>query len=119
MTVLTAPTTHSIWPICTHHEHLHLHNSQGKLQTVQYIPAYDFGAHSYNGHRGEIHELLFKFAQSQGVEIRLGQNVTEYWEDEEKGEAGVVSNGERISADVVVGADGVRSKARTLVLVSI
>ena len=51
------------------------------------------------------------------MEIRLGQDVSEYWEDEENGVAGVVTNGERLSADVVIGADGVRSTARTLVLV--
>lgn len=76
-----------------------------------------YGARSYNGHRGELHARLFEYAKAVGVEIRLGQDVSEYWEDEEKGEAGVISNGERLSADIVVGADGVRSKARTLVLV--
>jgi len=40
--------------------------------------------------------------------------VEEYWEEE--GKAGVVVDGERMEADVVVGADGVRSKARKLVL---
>lgn len=68
----------------------------------------------YNGHRGEIHKIIFDHAVSQGVEIRLGQQVTEYFEDEHQ--AGVVSNGERIVGDVVLGADGVRSKARKLVL---
>ncbi|KAK3717073.1 hypothetical protein LTR37_006128 [Vermiconidia calcicola] len=68
----------------------------------------------YNGHRGEIHSIIFDHAVSQGVEIRLGQQVTEYFENEH--EAGVVSNGERIVGDVVLGADGVRSKARQLVL---
>lgn len=54
------------------------------------------------------------------MEIRLGQDVSGYWEDEEGKEAGVVlSNGERLRADVVVGADGVKSKARVLVLVRI
>ena len=50
----------------------------------------------------------------QRVEIRLGQQVTEYFEDDK--EAGVVSNGERIVGDVVLGVDDVRSKARMLVL---
>lgn len=53
------------------------------------------------------------------MEIRLGQDVLEYWEDEQKGEAGVLlRGGERMTADVVVGADGLKSKARSLVLVS-
>lgn len=68
----------------------------------------------YNGHRGQIHQIIFDHAISQGVDIRLGQNVTEYFEDD--AEAGVISNGERLVADVVLGADGVRSKARQLVL---
>ncbi|CAK3859748.1 FAD NAD(P)-binding domain-containing [Lecanosticta acicola] len=68
----------------------------------------------YNGHRGEIHKIVYDHAVSQGVEILLGQNVTEYFESD--CEAGVIANGERIVGDVVLGADGVRSKARTLVL---
>jgi len=48
------------------------------------------------------------------VEIRLGQKVTEFFEDGSR--VGVVSNGERIVGDVVLGADSVRSKARELVL---
>ena len=52
--------------------------------------------------------------------MRLGQDVLEYCEDEQKGEAGVLlSGGERIVADVIVGADGVKSKARSLILVSV
>jgi 2-polyprenyl-6-methoxyphenol hydroxylase-like FAD-dependent oxidoreductase len=68
----------------------------------------------YNGHRGEIHKIVYDYARSVGVEIMLGQRVSEFFEDGER--AGVVSNGERIIGDVVLGADGVRSKARELVL---
>jgi len=106
----------TFWPICTHHQELNLHNAEGEVICVQKLPSVQFDAYSYNGHRGELHERLFAFAKSLGVEIRLGQDVTEYWEDEERGEAGVLSNGERLHADIVVGADGVRSKARSLVL---
>ena len=96
---------------------LHLHNSKGEHIASQSLPSIQFGARSYNGHRGELHARLFEYAKAVGVEVRLGQNVTEYWEDEDKGEAGVICNGQRLSADMVVGADGVRSRARTLVLV--
>jgi 2-polyprenyl-6-methoxyphenol hydroxylase-like FAD-dependent oxidoreductase len=45
----------------------------------------------------------------------LGQPAEEYFEDE--GQAGIVlKSGERVVADLVIGADGVRSKARELVL---
>ena len=106
-----------MWPVCTQHEYLHLHNSAGELINIQHLPRVQYGAHSYNGHRGELHQILFDFAKQLGVEIRLGQDVTEYWEDDVAGKAGVISNGERLEADIVIGADGVRSKARTLVLV--
>jgi 2-polyprenyl-6-methoxyphenol hydroxylase-like FAD-dependent oxidoreductase len=69
---------------------------------------------SYNGHRGEIHEIIFNYALSLGIDIRLGQEVTEYFETDT--EAGVVTNGERLIGDVVLAADGVRSKGRKLVL---
>jgi 2-polyprenyl-6-methoxyphenol hydroxylase-like FAD-dependent oxidoreductase len=68
----------------------------------------------FNGHRGEIHDIVWRHALSIGVEIRLGSKVQEYFETDT--EAGVVVNGERISADAVLAADGVRSLARTIVL---
>lgn len=70
----------------------------------------------FNGHRGELHQVVFDYARDElGIPIHLGQPVTEYFEDDDQ--AGIVlNNGDRIVADVVVGADGVRSKARELVL---
>ncbi|KAF2714514.1 monooxygenase [Pleomassaria siparia CBS 279.74] len=68
----------------------------------------------FNGHRGEIHEIVWNHALSIGVEIKLGNKVSEYFETDT--EAGVVVNGESISADVVLAGDGVRSTARTIVL---
>lgn len=57
---------------------------------------------------------MYDHALAQGVEVRLGQNVTKYFEDYSG--AGVISNGNEVRGDVVLGADGVRSKARGLVL---
>ncbi|EPQ50250.1 FAD/NAD P-binding domain-containing protein [Gloeophyllum trabeum ATCC 11539] len=103
-----------IWPICNHLSELTIHNSKGEILTVQHFSEMRYGAHNYSGHRDVLHEVLFNYTKSLGVEIRLGQDVTKY--DEDEGRAWVGSNGERIEADVVVGADGERSKARTLVL---
>ncbi|KAL3426058.1 hypothetical protein PVAG01_02849 [Phlyctema vagabunda] len=69
---------------------------------------------SYNGHRGEIHEIVYNYALDMGIDIRLGHKIEDYFESEL--EAGVISNGERFPADVVLAADGVRSKGRTIVL---
>ncbi|KAI0046171.1 monooxygenase [Auriscalpium vulgare] len=105
-----------IWPICGHATELRIHNHLGELLQVQPFPQSLYGSHSYNGHRGELYEILVEHARSIGVDIRLGQRATEYWEDENTGTAGVVVRGERLAADVVVGADGLRSTARKLVL---
>ena len=69
-----------------------------------------------NGHRGELHEIVFNYARNTlGIPIHLGQHVSQYFEDDEQ--AGIVlANGTRVTADLVIGADGVRSKARELVL---
>ncbi|KAK7419276.1 hypothetical protein QQX98_003428 [Neonectria punicea] len=69
-----------------------------------------------NGHRGELHQVLFNYARDDlGIPIHLGQRVLEYFEDENA--AGIVlKDGQKILGDVVIAADGVRSKARELVL---
>ncbi|KAH8809011.1 putative monooxygenase [Xylogone sp. PMI_703] len=69
---------------------------------------------AYNGHRGEIHEIVFQHALDLGIDIRLGHRVEDYFETDT--EAGVIANGERFTGDVVIAADGVRSKGRTIVL---
>lgn len=81
---------------------------------TQYWDKEDSFGKKINGHRGEIHEHVFNYALEQGIEIRLGQKVQEYFETDT--EAGVVVNGERISGDAVFAADGVRSRGRQLVL---
>ncbi|KAI1809014.1 putative monooxygenase [Poronia punctata] len=69
----------------------------------------------YDGHRGEFHQVVYKHALDIGVDVRLGSRVEDYFEDDE--EAGVVlANGERLTADVVLAAEGVRSKGREIVL---
>ena len=67
-----------------------------------------------DGHRGEFHQVVWEYALSQGVDVRLGHRVEEYFETDEG--AGVVVNGERFVGDVVVAADGVKSAARKIVL---
>lgn len=88
----------------------------GEVMFHQQVPPRDDEAPVFNGHRGELHEIVFSHARDDlGIPIHLGQKVSQYFEQDDH--AGIVlASGERVVADVVVGADGVRSKARELVL---
>ncbi|KAI3326796.1 putative monooxygenase [Xylariaceae sp. AK1471] len=69
----------------------------------------------FDGHRGEFHEIVYKHALEIGVDVRLGARVEDYFESDE--EVGVVlESGERITADIVLAAEGVRSRGRKIVL---
>ncbi|KAI0445356.1 putative monooxygenase [Xylaria telfairii] len=69
----------------------------------------------FDGHRGEFHEVVYKHALDIGVDVRLGARVEDYFENDD--EAGVVlESGERITANVVLAAEGVRSRGRKIVL---
>lgn len=64
----------------------------------------------YPAHRGDFAQTFYNHAIELGIEIHLGAKVTKYWESDEK--AGVIVNGIEHTADCVIGADGVHSKAR-------
>ncbi|KAK5657895.1 hypothetical protein OQA88_2444 [Cercophora sp. LCS_1] len=68
----------------------------------------------------QMRPLVYKMYVHQvkrlGVKIQFGKRVVDYWEDEDRGKAGVeTDNGERYEADVVIAADGVGSKSQKLV----
>lgn len=78
---------------------------------------------SFNGYQvGEGYTLsrealmatLYDYARSLGIDMRLGCQVTEYWETDD--EAGVVVNGgTKIAADCLVCGDGVHSTGRAAI----
>ncbi|KAL9080410.1 MAG: hypothetical protein Q9157_000795 [Trypethelium eluteriae] len=86
----------------------HIHKWTGELITVQKTPPRDPEAPVFNGHRGELHEVVFRYARDElGIPIHLGRRVKAYFEEEEAGEAGVLfEDGGRAVGDVVVGSDG-------------
>lgn len=93
-----------------------IHKWTGELVHTQLAHKPDPDAPVFNGHRGELHTVVFNYAKDElGIPIHLGQKVTKYFEDENQ--AGIIlDSGEKVTADLVIGADGVRSKARELVL---
>ncbi|KAI1456663.1 FAD/NAD(P)-binding domain-containing protein [Annulohypoxylon moriforme] len=63
-----------------------------------------------------IYRMYINELKRQGIEINFGQRVVDYWEDEERQRAGVVTaKGDRFEADIVIAADGVGSKCQKLV----
>ncbi|KAG2136073.1 monooxygenase [Suillus bovinus] len=106
-----------LWGVADSAGEIHIHDYLGDLVQVQKMSYPLFGAFPYNGHRAVIHEVLFEHAKSLGIEIRMGHQAVEYWEDEANGKAGVkIQTGETFDADVIVAADGVKSLARKFVI---
>ncbi|OAA65154.1 Aromatic-ring hydroxylase-like protein [Niveomyces insectorum RCEF 264] len=93
---------------------LDLYHYEGKFVTRQSFAGEKTWGRRINGHRGELHGIIYRHAKARGIDIRLGQRVTDYFEDDQQ--AGVVANGQRLTADVVIAAEGVRSRGRRIVL---
>ncbi|KAK4192361.1 6-hydroxynicotinate 3-monooxygenase [Podospora australis] len=105
-------------PLIHKSEEFHFHDWKGNFVTTQsFAEEHKAWGPRVNGHRGEIHQIVLKHARERlGEEnIRLGQSVTRYFETDDS--AGIeLESGETFTADVVLAAEGVRSKGRKLVL---
>ncbi|KAK5659242.1 hypothetical protein OQA88_1334 [Cercophora sp. LCS_1] len=103
-------------PIIHRSEVFHFHDWTGRYVTTQsFAEEHRAWGPRVNGHRGEIHQILYKHALARGIDIRLDHTVTNYFETAT--EAGVeTSTGARFTADLVLAAEGVRSRGRKLVL---
>lgn len=96
-----------------------IYDTEGKLvNSVPLIEKEEYGADRVMYHRQDLHECLKQAATSTEREgppavIRVSSRVTKC-----DCEAGIVTleNGEEISADLVVGADGIHSTLRQFVL---
>jgi 2-polyprenyl-6-methoxyphenol hydroxylase-like FAD-dependent oxidoreductase len=63
-----------------------------------------------------VYRMYIRQVEKLGVDIQFGKKVVDYFEDEERGRAWVVTDkGETFEADVVIAADGVASKSQRLV----
>lgn len=72
----------------------------------------------YIGHRGDYHEAFLRGVHDAGIEIKVGHEVVGFGEgdDEDPRPSIVFKDGTVVRADVIVGADGIKSRARELVL---
>ncbi|BGP41482.1 hypothetical protein JCM10450v2_005530 [Rhodotorula kratochvilovae] len=93
--------------LITHQRHQRQGESLGEENPFKDAPLYDTT-------RYDLHEILIKRAKELGAELRMDARVTKYIEEADY--AAVEVDGQVHKADVVLGADGVKSKARELVL---
>ncbi|KAF2811870.1 FAD/NAD(P)-binding domain-containing protein [Mytilinidion resinicola] len=63
--------------------------------------------------RTKVQNFCYEYAKSIGVEFTFNARVNEYFEEGDK--AGIILNGEKLTADFVISADGVHSKGRAYV----
>ena len=75
------------------------------------------GPHCHFSHsRPRFYKMLAKQAERVGIRVDLNQNVQDYYEDTTAGKAGVVlEGGDRYEADLVIAADGARTRSWKLV----
>lgn len=67
----------------------------------------------YIGHRGDYHKVLLKAVRDAGIEIHMASEVIAF--DETKPSV-FLADGREVSADIIVGADGIKSRTCELVL---
>lgn len=67
----------------------------------------------YIGHRGDYHQAFFDRVEELGVPIHMGTEVTGW---DEWAPSVTLETGETVHADLVIGADGIKSACRELVL---
>ncbi|GFF48251.1 monooxygenase [Aspergillus udagawae] len=65
--------------------------------------------------RSELHGLLWDYVQELGIKVDFDKWVDEYFETDTHGGV-VLADGQRVTADIVVAADGVGSKSWPLIL---
>jgi len=81
----------------------------GKLLAQQ--PLMDMAG--FIGHRGDYHRGFLDAVAEKGIPVHMGQEVVDY--DDTIPEV-TLKNGERHRADIVIAVDGIKSRARELVL---
>ena len=91
---------------------LDIYSYKGEHLHTQEMPGFSEGA-GYMGKRNDLLSVMCKHAVSLGINIIRGKRISKYFETDT--EAGIMVDGEKITADCVLACDGVNSKARGFV----
>jgi len=76
-----------------------------------------YGAPYWHLHRADLHQVLAQACSQAGVELVLNSMVTAYREDAELNQVYVLlEDGREFYGDILIGADGLRSKVREQML---
>lgn len=94
-------------------EILAIKDQHGKNLLNQPLPPDYEGYPNIFTNRGRMQLLMYEYAVSLGVEFTFGARISEFFEDGKS--AGIVLERQKHVADLVIGADGVHSKARAFV----
>ena len=74
----------------------------------------DGGSFALSTTRARLHSLLHQYVQHLGIPIQYSTRATDYFEDDDH--AGVVlEDGEKLTADIVVAADGIGTRSWNLI----
>ena len=96
-------------------KYLEFYNQKNELLRADPWPQDLEALGTFAGHRGEFHKAIYEYAQRIGVEIKAGQKVVKYMDDERYPSV-ITASGETISGDVLLAADGPKSLARSHLL---
>ena len=94
---------------------LEFRNEKGKFKFKLPYPSlrHLFNGRHFNFLRGDLEQVLYDLVKDQ-VDFRFGITIEEIQQDDDQVHV-TLSDGGRDTADLVVGADGVRSRVRSLV----
>ena len=76
------------------------------------IPKQKYGAHYYQIHRADLHEMLSEAAQANDPECLILDHAFTAYKKTDDGIEITFANGNTATCDVVIGADGIRSAVR-------
>jgi salicylate hydroxylase len=79
------------------------------------IATQKYGAEYLHIHRADLHKVLFEGCKDLNVSIKLGQSIQNYQHNDQNLSIQFES-GETLEADVLIGADGIKSKVQACML---
>lgn len=79
--------------------------------------ALEYGSPFWDFHRADLHKALLNRAIELGAQLAVGSEVTDIQIDDDRSKAIIsIQNQQNREADLVIGADGINSRSREILL---